>query len=196
MKLLLVSEGKHELGVAGERGALQILVERLLECDCQIITRKVSDPTVITEKGKGEGMFKRFVAWVKHAARSGFDAIVLLIDEDGDLNRQRQIEDAQSSTLVPFPRALGLAIRSFDAWILADQVAMSTVLGRNVDRQPDMESLRDPKSVCDSICDRQFALSEFYALVANAANLAELESRCAEGFAPFAARVRNLPRPA
>ena len=49
------------------------------------------------------------------------------------------------------PRALGLAIKSFDAWVLADEVAMSTIVGHTVDRQRDMESLRDPKLICKGI---------------------------------------------
>ena len=197
MKLLLVSEGKHELRGNGERGALQIVVERMLEAPaCEIETRKVSDPAIIVDKGKGEGMLKRFVAWMRYAARNGFDAIALVIDEDGDQSRLKQVEEAQDSTIVSIPRAIGLAIRSFDAWILADEMAMSNVLGAEIGRQPEMENIRDPKEVCRLLCSKHFSLSEFYALVLDRADLADLASRCPKGFAPFASRVRGLNSPA
>jgi hypothetical protein len=192
MKLLLVSEGKHELRNQGKPGALRILVERLLGCDCEIETRKVSDPAIIREIGKGDGMFKRAVAWMRFAMKHGFDALVLVIDEDGYRDRLQQIDEAQANTVFTLPRALGLAIKSFDAWILAHEVAMSTVLGGTVNRQRDMESLRDPKTVCEDLCTHQLSPSEFYARVAEAANLRDLESRCPRGFGPFAMRVRNL----
>jgi hypothetical protein len=192
MKILLVSEGKHEIQTGGERGALQVLVERLLECECEIETRKVSDPAIIREVGKGDGMFKRAVAWMRFAMNHDFDAIVLVIDEDGFRDRLKQIDDAQVTTVFEIPRALGVAIRSFDAWILADEVAMASALGAPVNRQPDMESIRDPKEVCRSLCERHMSLSAFYSLVLTAVNITDLETRCAKGFAPFATRVRSL----
>lgn len=195
MKLLLVSEGKHELHGDANRGALQVVVERLLGIECEIETRKVSDPAIIREVGKGDGMFKRAVAWMRFAMNHGFDAIVLVIDEDGFRDRLKQIDDAQATSVFEIPRALGLAIRTFDAWILADEVAMAKVLGAPVKRQPEMESIRDPKEVCRSLCENQMSLSEFYSLVLEAANIAELETRCAKGFAPFAKRVRSLRTP-
>jgi hypothetical protein len=192
MRLLLVSEGKNELRTTGERGALQILVERLINRECEIVTRKVSDPAIATERGKGDGMFKRFVAWMRYAARVGFDGLVLVIDEDGDSSRLRQTDDAQAATVVALPRALGLAIQSFDAWILADEVAVSAVLEITVGRQRDMESNRDPKSDCQRLCEGKFGLSDFYAQVAEVANLPDIVSRCPKGFAPFARRLRAL----
>ena len=196
MKLLLVSEGKHELRDLAQRGALRVFVERLLPSPaCEIETRKVSDPAIIVEKGKGNGMLKRFIAWLKYAAKHQFDAIVLVIDEDGDTDRLKAIEDAQLSTLVPIQRALGLAIRSFDAWILADETAMTSVLGIPIGRQRDMETILDPKQLCRKLCADKFSLTDFYAKVAEIAILADLESRLPRGFAPFANRVRALKLP-
>lgn len=193
MKLLLVSEGKNELRSGDEPGgALQIIIERLLGFTCEVEKRKASDPTIIREIGKGDGMFKRAVAWMRYAQKNHFEALVLVIDEDGFRERLRQISEAQGSLMFAIPRALGLAIKTFDAWMLADELALSKVLGVAVNRQRDMESLRYPKEDCRKLSADKLSLTEFYAQVASEANLADLEARCPIGFGPFASRVRAL----
>lgn len=197
MKILVVSEGKHELGDAEHEGALIVLVRRTLAQPADFVTERISDPKVRVHwrQGEGQGFVKRALAWIRFAERHGFDALVLVIDQDGYEEREREIATAQSDDRLALPRALGVAIRTFDAWMLADERALSQVLCRAVSRQKDPEGTRDPKQVCRQLldaCANPMSQAEFYSAVANAANLSILAQRCPRGFEPLAANLRRL----
>jgi hypothetical protein len=192
MNVLLVSEGIHE-----EAGALEALVmrvePRIKSCAWQPSSRK----DIATRKGKGQGFFKRAVRWILQARKEGYDALVLVIDEDGRPQRVRELNEAQDerSQTGGYPRALGIAIRSFDAWILADEKALSTVLNCVVDRQPSPENNRDPKQSCASLLAHgavEMRPRDFYAAVTERTDLQCLRDRCPNGFGIFAARVSSL----
>ncbi|UCE50672.1 MAG: DUF4276 family protein, partial [Phycisphaerales bacterium] len=110
--------------------------------------------------------------------------------------RVREIREAQDHSLLShLPRAMGVAIRTFDAWMLADEKALTEVLGDNVNRQPDPETIRDPKQRCaDLLTERgsQMSQSEMYAQVLDTIDIEVLCDRCQRGFKPFAARVRTI----
>lgn len=192
MKVLLVCEGEHE-----KSGALQALVCRLTARKIEIKIDRVSRINIHIHRGKGQGFFKRAVRWLLEAQKRGFDALILVIDEDGDSQRIRDMTEAQESTLAAIPRALGVAIRTFDAWMLADENALTRVLGFHVQRQPNPETTSDPKAVCRRLLKERddgltMKLREMYAAVCDAANLDTLQSRCPKGFAPFAKRVKEI----
>ena len=195
MKVLLVAEGQHELGDGTAAGALEVLVRRLSGGQVlQIDRRKVSDPSLRAFHGTGQGFYKRALRWLLHAAGEGYDALVLVVDHDGHDVRLRQIDDAQDSGLTPLPRALGVAVRTFDAWMLADERALSIVLGRPIARQTDPESIAWPKERCTELrnsADSDLGLAALYAAVATQADPTILERRCPRGFAPFAFRTRQ-----
>jgi hypothetical protein len=157
----------------------------------------IRDSRVGALHGKGRGYFKRALRWMRQATRDGFDALVLLIDEDGDPDRIGQIAEAQEHwSMSDIPRALGVAIRTFDAWFLADEQAITAVLGGPVQRQPDPEREQTPKDRCRSLVDNAgsgVALRDLYRELSEQIDLTKLEARCPRGFAPFAARVRDLP---
>jgi Domain of unknown function (DUF4276) len=192
MNVLLVSEGIHE-----EAGALESLImrvePRIKTCAWQPSSRK----DIATRKGKGQGFFKRAIRWILQARKEGYDALVLVIDEDGRPERARELSEAQgeNSQTGLFPRALGIAIRSFDAWILADEKALSTVLKCIVDRQPSPESNREPKQACEMLLAHgavEMRPRDFYAAVAERIDLQCLCDRCPKGFGAFAVRLRSL----
>jgi hypothetical protein len=62
MRALLVSEGKHEEG-----GALESLVRRTATVPLEFTFRRANDARVRTHRGKGAGMFKRALAWMREA---------------------------------------------------------------------------------------------------------------------------------
>lgn len=195
MKVLIVAEGKHE-----RSGSLETLVRRLLSCDLQFdvddIHRRLSPLHGIG----GFDYCKRALQWVQEAQKRGYDAVVLLLDEDGYPDRIKGIDQAQVrlSKTAMLPRALGVAVRAFDAWMLADEKALSDVLNRTVSCQPSPEGIRDPKSVCqqlrDDSTDSELGLAEMYNLVAEKTRLDILDQRCPFGFKPFAERVRSLAK--
>ena len=191
MRVLIVSEGNHELG-----GALETLVERLKPRGPVYEWKKVSSPELRVHAGKGPGYFKKALRCVLYAEANAYDAIVFVIDQDDDTSRRRQIDEAQDDLrMTRLPRALGVAVRTFDAWMLADEQALSKVLGVTVQRQPDPESIRDAKAVCQRHHDEANfgeGLTAMYAAVAGRAGPSAIEQRCPLGFAPFASRVRAV----
>ena len=190
MKTLVVVEGPSELG-----GALQHFVERLSSAELTIDQERVSRQELHAHHGKGKGYFKRALRWMFEAQKRGYDAVVLLIDQDDRPERIKEFDDAQDYGEIGIRRAQGIAIRTIDAWILADEAALSTVLGCSVDRQRNPETISDPKSICRALRDESgtdIRLSEMYSAVAATADVAILAKRCPKGFSPFADRVRKL----
>ena len=194
MKLLVVSEGKHELG-----GSMETLVRRLLPLGITIVLDDVRGhvPKLHPIKG-GFDYEKKALQWVMLADKRGFDAIVLLVDEDDQSERIKGFRRAQERTAPPttLPRALGVAVHTFDAWMLADEKALSDVLSRVIQCLPAPETIRDPKSVCQQLRDEtpdcELGLAEMYKSVVEKTRLEMLEQRCPSGFKPFAERVRAL----
>jgi hypothetical protein len=190
VRVLLVAEGEHE-----RSGALENLVRKLGGGRAVFdVDRACSDRIHIhAVPGKGKPLFKRALRWLLEAEKRGLDALVLLIDQDGERDRCRQIADAQDNEkLSHLPRAMGVAIETFDAWMLADEKALTRVLGHAVPRQPDPETIRDPKGVCAGLLGEKMAQREMYAQVALRLDIDILTSRCTKGFKPFARHVRRM----
>lgn len=195
MRILLVAEGKHEHGVPERTGSLETLVRRLARRDADYEHDRLARSDIHAHHGKGKGYHKKALRWILEAAKRGFDAIVLVVDQDDVPARRHEIDDAQNSEMSPIKRALGVAIRSFDAWILADERALSEVLGMPVNRQGSIEQLRDPKGICERLLaasECRVTQTKMYELVTKGADLHTLSERCRRGFGPFAQRVKTL----
>ncbi|MGH2627836.1 MAG: hypothetical protein ACRDHY_14435, partial [Anaerolineales bacterium] len=158
-------------------------------------SRFVRDRAARVHAVKGKGYFKLAVRWILTAQKWGYDALVLVLDQDRRPGRRAEVNRAQDYEGSPLPRALGVAIEAFDAWILADEEALAQVLGFPVERQPDPEKLPDPKAVCTHLLQQggcSLSQSQMYAEVARRVDFKTLEDRCRRGFAPFAERLRRL----
>lgn len=204
MHVLLVSEGAHE-GNRDEESpqALRAIVSRVLPADTTFEWRDVHDlPRGNPLPGKGGGHFKLALKAMLYAHRNGFDALVLVTDGDRRNERITEFDEAQESTRVAIPRALGIAVQAFDAWILADHQALSQVLGADVPLQRLPENLdgaknspRHPKQVCRALMAQHGwagSQAEFYQAVCCALDLAVVAERCPRGFAPFLQRLQRL----
>ena len=190
MRILVVAEGKHEL-----EGALRNLLEKLGGEGSTFDYDRVSNSRIHAVHGTGNGYFKRALRWLLEAEKKGVDALILLIDEDGRSERPEQIRHAQDSSISRLPRAMGVAIRTFDAWILADEQALTKVLGDRINRQAEPETIRYPKQVCAQLLagsQEGMSQSQMYERVAREINIDILFDRCQSGFRPFAIRVRNI----
>lgn len=191
MRVLIVGEGKHERG-----GALESIVRRLSpQADLEFENDRLANCDIHASHGKGSGYYKKAVRWMLEAKKRDFDGCVLVVDEDGKPERRSDIDSAQESPLGIRCRALGVAVRQFDAWMLADERALTQVLGGTVQRQRAPEEISDPKRACEQLRDASesgLGLSEMYAGVADAADLALVAERCPHGFAPFADRLRTF----
>jgi hypothetical protein len=189
MKILLVSEGEHE------PGAVKALVGRLLHEGIEFEIDRVKRNDIHAHHGKGLGYFKRAVRWLMEAEKRDVDALILVIDEDGQEDRSLQLTQAQQYQDVELPRAFGVAIRTFDAWMLADEKALAAILRMPIQRQPNPETIPNPKDVCRQLHQNSpnpDPLRDIYAALLRIANIKLLEDRCPRGFAPFAERIRGL----
>jgi len=186
-----VSEGLHE-----GSGALEAFVRRVVPTATEYVFRRIKDSRFRVHHGKDSGLFKRAVAWMLEARDDAFDAVVLVIDEDDDANRARELTKAQEDTkhAPGMPRAMGVAVRTFDAWMLADEVVLSQVLRCQVLRLPDPERERDPKRRCVDLRDQaaiDLSQRDMYADIARQVDLHVLATRCPSGFGTFLARLRS-----
>lgn len=100
MKVLLVSEGKHELGTAEGEGALEILIGRLRQDIIQCDRDRVSRKDIHVYHGKGKGYFKKAMSWLLHAEEKEYDALILVIDQDKYPERVQEFTDAQNNNTI------------------------------------------------------------------------------------------------
>lgn len=137
-------------------------------------------------------------------------AIVAVSDRDGKENSDRiegLNEGREYVARSRKPCAVGVAIETIEAWLLADEQALREGLENPaISRQKDPESLtsRDetsansPKGCLNQLIDesQEGAASsdypELYAAIARAIDLDVLIKRCPEGFVPFAAQVKEM----
>jgi len=190
MRVLVVSEGKHE-----QSGALQNLLKRLGGHHHLFEHDRIAS-TDLPRVHKGKGYFKKALRWVLQAQSNGYDALIFLIDEDGITKRVQEIRQAQDhNSLSCLPRAMGVAIRTFDAWMLADEQVLTKILGYNVNRQTNPEAIRNPKQLCATLLaksQKAMSQSQMYASLSREIDIDILCDRCQSGFKPFAMRVRNI----
>jgi len=195
-RIWVICEGNHESG-----GALLNLIHRILpsSVESEIVFEPWKNPRNsgrrFRSSGKGDGVFKKFIAAIFDAQRDGFDCVVCLIDCDGDRSRIRSVDKAQEDDRINFPRAFGVAIETFDAWFLADEVALSTCFGLQIQTQPDPESCEDAKAVITgfrNIGTTSETLAGCYARLASITRLEQIERRCPRGFGVWMKRVAAL----
>lgn len=194
MNILLVSEGRHELAMDLPESPLGELVRRISGREIRFDRKIVRDKAVRRHMRAGKSLDyeKRAVGWLKYATDHGYDALVLVIDQDGQQSREPGIASAQSNAKFPLPRAMGVAIRSFDAWMLADEAALSKTFGKTMNRQPDPESLRDPKALfLELAATASWASSQTdaYLALSKVVSVEILDKRCPRGFTPFKTHV-------
>jgi hypothetical protein len=196
MRVLVVSEGEHEQG-----GALENLLRRLGGQESHFVFDCVRRDDIHAHHGKGAGYVKRGLRWLKEAKRREMDALILLVDQDKpEYRRSEQVREAQEycNPKIPafnLPRAMGVAVKMFDAWMLADETALTDVLGYAVARQRDPEAIDKPKKVCEKLLEdspNEMAQREMYAKAALRLDIDILSSRCPKGFKPFAEHVRRV----
>ena len=195
--VLIVAEGEHELSGGTTDAALPILVRRLLgdDIDLRPTTKRIRELSGHMHPGKGDHLSRKFVGIIRWAERLGYDAVVILIDQDDNPSRHKSASIAQETTFTPFPRAIGIAVRSFDAWFLADHAALSQVLGTKVQMQPDPEKHNDPKLACHGLTaftSNEFRMRDVYSMAAAIVDLDLIRKRCPKGFGIFAGRVALL----
>lgn len=194
MKWLIVTEGAHEVrqfdstrgpvpvNEEERAGAVEVLVRRLLGRELPVPeVRRISDASVKTIRGRGNGYHRRLVTWLRWAERNDYSFAIVVFDHDNDSDRPRAASDAQDSFEASIPRAVGLAIRNFNAWMLGDQKAIQSLLTANVRYVSRPEDEPDPKEVCERFAREsgyEGRMRDLFVDFAKKADLPTIEKHC------------------
>jgi len=157
---------------------------------------------VAHNRGKGKAPEKKAKAAVLLAKQGGYHAVVIVRDRDRKRTADRldPIKQKRESVLGScLPAcAIGLAVETFDAWMIADGKAVGAAGGDAARSHPSPESLDQeegtgghPKDRAIELFGSSRALTAAYADIAAHVDLDLLEKLCPKGFAPFAEEVRE-----
>jgi len=117
------------------------------------------------------------------------DLAVVLVDQDGKPDRRAELERHVEG--IPLPRVIGVAVEEFEAWLVADEVAITSATTSTADAvaAPEKLSPRGAKRhlderMEDARVDRRTARRR----IAQACDLAKVRERC-PAFDAFAKRL-------
>ena len=99
--VLIVAEGEHEIAGGYVDTALSTLVRRLLGdgIDMQVSSKRSREVSRHMHAGRGDRLGRKFIGIMQFAERKGFDAVVILMDHDGDDTRLKSAMYAQEARL-------------------------------------------------------------------------------------------------
>lgn len=210
--ILFVGEGVTDVGAEGgpsavqttaprdgsdegrPRGVIPILVLRVLACArCQPSLRLAAKSRFL-RRMHGRGFARKVKAAMVDAVRDRAIAVVVVADRGGERNRKRLEEmkkgrDDAAQDGINVPAALGLAVEELEAWLLADETAISATTGMTLaGALPDPESDNNPKSTLSRLYSQATARKDRWRLheaIADGIDLDSLARRCPRGFSPF-----------
>ncbi len=84
----------------------------------------------------------------------GVKLVVVVADNDRSSRNHRKRQLNESMDLHPSLKEvtiIGIAVQALEAWLLADEKAMSTACGRDIRTQPNPETIDDPKNLLRSL---------------------------------------------
>lgn len=199
-------------GQPDRRGAVTILVRRLLEeklgraiAESEIVTRAL--PRVNRRSTAQSGYEYKVRDAIVEARISKCSAVVIVVDRDGTLPGLRltalaagRTRAEQEGEALAAKTALGVAVVTVEAWLLADETALNTALDLRppaaTTPSPELldgaaRSPKHPKVQLRLLLDRaRREVAWPYDAIAEQARLDALAARCPQGFAPFAAEVK------
>ena len=221
MHLLLVSEGRRDIGGAPEgssetprQGAVRILVKRTLESRFE---RPIKDheietdvlPRVHERSPDVTGYERKVELAIREGEVRGCTSVAIVVDRDGSHHKKRLDQLARgreraSDLSLADHTALGLAIETVEAWLLADVKALNEAL--SLDSPESMTKAPEtiygkkgtpdhPKTILQNAMGRSdLDEAAAYDGIAERADLATLEKRCPKGFKAFADELREKCR--
>jgi hypothetical protein len=211
MKIRFIGEGVSDVG--GERctGIVPVLTRNVLAAKLGRAPAMEHD-TAPLPRFHGKGYAAKAQVAITEAHRQGLDGVAIAVDRDGRrgterLKLLRQGRDAATAKAA-MPAAVGVAIETIEAWLLADEPAIGRALRfeKPPPCGPDPESLDGKPSTDDHPkvrlahhlamdADRARANQARLEAIAEEADVAEIERRCVKGFKPFAEEVRDRLAP-
>ena len=94
---------------------------------------------------------RRVLTWARVGDRP--DAAVVLVDEDGKADRRAWLEGKVAD--LPVPVVVGVAVREFESWLLADTKAVAAATNKSPQPPRNVEKLRsgEAKDKLTELCD-------------------------------------------
>jgi hypothetical protein len=219
MKVLFVGEGPHDVGspdfapgVRAASGVIPILARSVCP---QVGTDSVSIfwrevPVLPLKKKKMRGWSAKVRSSIAIAVKNNCVGTVCVADRDREDDRLAAMEDgmreASEGLGLTHPSVCGTAVESIEAWVLGVPTALASVLGLDVAaiqkqyhvgaveglHQRSEKAEKRPKDLLEKVANLRgkSATTDFRQDVATAADVAELERHCPQGFKPFADKLR------
>jgi len=138
----LIVEGDYD------EAALTEFVRQCLSPEVNVICRRC---------GGAPQLMKKFPGFLEHFrhVNAGFPVEKAIVVRDADRKNPEvlinQMESKISGRTYPFRRNLLVAVEKMEAWLLADEQALSSVTNKSQPRVPDPEKIFDPKAKLRSI---------------------------------------------
>lgn len=216
-RVLILGDGAHELdgGAATDSDsepALHCLIRRLAGDSESLVMEsgrfremgKVSASLVVRHAANARAhAYRRKTMYAMQLAKQkGFDGVAILLDRDRKkeaetLTPLREGRDSGRDAGGP-PCAVGVAVETFDAWMIADAGAIESAGGDKSKAHPSPEHLdgkegtgRHPKERAREVFTDEEHLGPCYRRVARSLDLDLLRKHCPKGFAPFAEDVEE-----
>ena len=170
LTLGLVVEGIYD------EGALKELIKKCAPSEIDVIGRRC---------GSREKLMKMFPALLEdfRHAKNGTNVDKAIVIRDADNRDPKELIDRMqskiSSRIYPFPVKLLVIVQKLEAWLLADEGAISAVTGKRTARVQNPENLRDPKERLErALLPKISYTNEVARKIAASTKVETIESRC------------------
>jgi hypothetical protein len=138
----LIVEGSYDEAVLSE------LVRKCASSGATVICRTCGNAIQLMKK------FPAFLEEFRHA-KNGLPIDRAIVIRDADHKNPDELitrmEARISGRIYPFPRKLLVIVQELEAWLLADEEALLTVIGKPQQRIRDPETVYDPKARLERI---------------------------------------------
>lgn len=200
MRILVCGEGPNDIGrepknekAPRELGTLQVLISRILAQE--EIEFEQQQILHLGPRRGSRGFKAKLELAFQEMSRKDCQALVYVVDADREQKRGDRLRAARDDVAEGRLCAMGTAIHSIEAWLLADQQAFSLAFDcPTPNMTPDPESIKNPKSLLRDRLEHveRDDYSRCYAKLARHLDLAVVRRRCPDGFQPFQSEVEGL----
>lgn len=183
-------------------GSAHLLVRRCLEkarsLDASLVRFEEPLRTGRGTRARGSTLHSRetlrqLLSWADPTRQP--DLAVILVDADGDDERQDLLDSAVDGVLVE--TVIGVAIQEFEAWLVADPVALQSVLRQPLTlpaKSPEKLSRRQAKELLQQWCEQHARSRDAAVIRRDLARLCDLDTLARQCTA-FALFLRKLQAP-
>jgi hypothetical protein len=174
LKFLIVGEGEIDIKV------LPIFIKKIISGNPSCKPKKAGNKTKVLQK---------FPKWLNAFCNRGIDKTIVVVDQDDDcikdifLKMKNNIDGEKHDFTVKFH----IIEKEIEAWLLADEIAISSVVNKNINRiAGNLEDIKKAKEKLQQILSgaNKVYTTELASKIANKVNIDTIGNRC-PGFKRF-----------